>query len=219
MVEFEQQRQSVIKTCLRLAGEGYLAGTGGNASLRLSDELFAITPSATEYPSLTPEDIAVLRLDTLEQVDGTKPASIEKAMHAQLHHAFPGRRACIHTHQPVASAVALLHQRLEWPEGTDTELNGDHVGLAEYQFSGTKKLVDALNQALRPNVFCYLLASHGVIAAASSLEKGAELVAAIEFAAAQYLAALIRNSNEMPEMTRQLVSETLSMVHEQGLTS
>ncbi len=219
MVDFVHERAAIVDICHQLSDQGYLAGTGGNVALRLNKDLFAITPSATDYTTLTPADIAVIRLNGLEQIDGNKPASVEKGLHARMLSMFPDRPASIHTHQPVASAVALLHKRLEWPGGSDKVVIGDHIALAKYRPSGTGMLVKALGKALRKDAYCYLLASHGVIASASSLEHGADLVAKIEDAAAQYLSPLIRNNPNLSDVTRQMTLGTLEGILTKGSES
>ena len=87
-------KTQVIQACLTLAEAGYLAGTGGNVALRVNDELFAVTPSGADYYALQPDDICVLRLDTLEQMEGSLKPSVESAMHACMLPIRPGRSRC-----------------------------------------------------------------------------------------------------------------------------
>ncbi len=191
MPEFAAERQQVADACRLLLEKGYFAGTGGNIGLRVSDELFAVTPSATEYATMQADDIALMRLDTLEQVRGDRPASIERGLHAAMLRAHPARPASIHTHQPVASAVALLHRDLPWPEGADAALLGPLAGLVPYRPSGTGMLVKALARVARPDLYVYLLASHGVVFVAPTLTSGIEIAGLVETAAARYLKQLI----------------------------
>ena len=177
--------------CRFFADKGYFAGTGGNIGVRLDEIRFAVTPSATDYYTITAADVAVLRLDTLEQLEGTKPASIEQGLHSKMLTLHPTRLASVHTHQPIASAAALLHEILPWPPNTDRRLFGDHIGLVPYRPSGTKMLSRAFSKALRPDLYAYLLASHGVICAAPTLDAAAEMIARIEAAAAHFLKNLI----------------------------
>lgn len=191
MPDFLTERQAVVDACRDLSARGFLAGTGGNVALRLDERHFAVTPSATDYAAMAAQDIAVLRLDTREQIAGTRPASVERGLHAALLAARPDRRASVHTHQPVASAVAVLHERLAWRPGTDLALYGTQVGLVPYRPSGTGLLVKALVRSLRPDLHAFLLASHGVICAAPSLADAAAMVAEVEASAAAHLRAAI----------------------------
>lgn len=203
------RRQEIVDVCQVLSQKGFLAGTGGNVALRLDESLFAITPSDTDYSSMGPEDIALLLLGTLEQVDGTKPASVERNLHARLLRARPERPASVHTHQPVASAVAVLRHELAWPEGYDRALLGEHVGLVPYRPSGTGMLAKAVERALRPEVHAYLLASHGVICAAPDFPAAVAMVSAIERAAALYLETKVRGRSGLDPQLRQFILKSL----------
>jgi len=194
--DFLAQRQSVNDACLLLAEQGYLAGTGGNLALRLDSEHFAVTPSAADYYTLAAEDIAVLRLDTLEQVAGTMAPSVESGLHATLLRAKPGLHASVHTHQPLASAVALLNVALPLSEEADIVELGKSVEIVSYAPSGTGMLVRALRKRLRPDVHAYLLRNHGLICGGASLRQATGLVAHIEAAAARFL---LQRASRLPD--------------------
>lgn len=209
MASFLKERQDVADRCRSFAASGYFAGTGGNIGLRLDDIHFAVTPTATDYETMRAEDVVVLRLDTLEQVAGDKKPSVEKGLHQRMLQAWPARRASVHTHQPIASAVALLHETLEWPAGVDRDGMGRHVGLIPYRPSGTGMLVKALGKALRPDTFAYLLASHGVICTAIDLERAADMVRQIEAAAATCLRKRIESKRPADHHIQQLITGAL----------
>ncbi len=194
--DFLVQRQSVIDACLLLAEQGYLAGTGGNLALRLDNGHFAVTPSAADYYTLKAEDIAVLRLDTLAQIDGTMAPSVESGLHAALLRAKPGLHASVHTHQPLASAVALLNVALPLTEEADIVELGKSVEIVSYAPSGTGMLVKALRKRLRPDIHAYLLRNHGLICGGASLRQATELVARIEAAAGAFL---LQRAAQLPE--------------------
>ena len=207
--DFMAQRQSVIDACLLLAEQGYLAGTGGNLALRLDAEHFAVTPSAADYYTLNATDIAVLRLDTLAQVAGNMAPSVESGLHAALLRAKPGLHASVHTHQPMASAVALLNVALPLTESEDIVELGTCVEIVSYAPSGTGMLVRALRKRLRPDINAYLLRNHGLICGGASLRQATDLVARIEAAAASFL---LQRSAQLPDThpLRQLAQAALS---------
>lgn len=194
---FLPERAAVVDICVRLADAGYLAGTGGNVALRLDAEHFAVTPSAADYYATTPAQIAVLRLDTLMQVAGELPPSVESALHATLLRADPARPASIHTHQPVASAVALTGQSLPLSDAADVTDLGPCVEIVPYAPSGTSMLVNALRKRRRAGTHAYLLRNHGLICSAASLDEAARLLGRIERAAALWL--LERGSAHAPD--------------------
>ena len=186
MNDYLAQRRELISVCLRLAEQGYLAGTGGNLAMRLDAAHFAVTPSAADYYALAPAHIAVLRLDTLEQVGGELPPSVETGLHAAMLRGVP-MSASVHTHQPLASALSLVNVPLPRGEGSGVRALGAAVALVPYAPSGTSLLVRALRRRLRPHVHAYLLRNHGVICRAPDLEAAIALVGRIERAAAAVL--------------------------------
>lgn len=215
MASFLTERQAVADMCRHLSAEGFLAGTGGNIGLRLDDQLFAVTPTATDYETMQAEDVVILRLDTLEQIEGEKKPSVEKGLHQRILSMWPDRRASIHTHQPIASAVALLHQTIAWPSGSPPEL-GRHIGLIPYRPSGTGMLVKALGKALEPDIHAYLLASHGVICTAKTLEDAPGMVRRIEAAAAIHLRKRIDQKGSTENPAWQMIAKTLAKAETQG---
>ena len=74
-MKFEETREAVVRTCIALADQGYLAGTGGNVALRADADHFAVTPSATDYYAMSAADVCVVRLSDVEQVDGERTAA------------------------------------------------------------------------------------------------------------------------------------------------
>lgn len=187
MTRFQTERQSVIDTCLLLAEQGYLAGTGGNVALRLDATHIAVTPTAADYYTLEADDICVLRLDTLAQVEGRLAPSVESGLHATLLRAKPAMQASVHTHQPLASAMALLNTAIPLPLPADQALLGREVAIVPYAPSGTGLLVRALRRRLSPELQAYLLRNHGLICAARSLPEAVEQLGRIERAAASFL--------------------------------
>ena len=202
-------KRLIIDTCIRLSDKGYLAGTGGNIALRLGDGHILVTPSATDYYTMRPENVAVLRLDTLEQVDGDKPSSVERGLHACLLRAKPGFDATIHTHQPVASAAALLHRAIPVTEAGDRELLGPEIAVVSYWPSGTGLLLKALARVVRSEIHAYVMASHGVICAGATMETAIQALTRLEAAAAAFLAEQIRRGTRLTEPVRTLALDAL----------
>ena len=107
-MKFQATRAEVVDTCRVLADKGFLAGTGGNVALRADKAHFAVTPSATDYYTMSVADVCVVRLSDLELVAGALRPSVECGLHARMLRARLDCNASIHTHQPIASAYTLL---------------------------------------------------------------------------------------------------------------
>lgn len=206
MSRFSVQKQQVLDACLTLADRGYLAGIGGNLALRLDADHFAVTPSAADYYAMKAEDICVLRLADLEKIEGELKPSVESGLHAAMLRFHRSAGASVHTHQPLASAVALIRRDIPLPAGDKL---GGKVALIPYAPSGTGLLVRALAKRLKPDLFAYLLRNHGVICGAASLEAAVAAVSRIEQAAARLLESLIDRQPSLPSPLAALIGAAL----------
>jgi len=213
MSKFTAHKQQVIEACLTLSKAGYLAGTGGNLALRLNDELFAVTPSGADYFALQADDICVLRLKNLEQLEGNLKPSVESAMHATMLRFKSAMQASVHTHQPMASAVALLNIDLPLTDTQDRLALGEKVAIVPYAPSGTGFLVSNFKKCLRADLHAYLLKNHGVICAASDMAGAIANVSRIEAAAAHFLRMQINNFSALSPALRALTLDALTPNH------
>lgn len=187
MSRFLKHQREVLDACLRLADRGFLAGIGGNVAARIDDQYFAVTPSAADYYTLQPADICVLRLLTLEVVEASRQPSVESALHARLFRFRNDAFASVHTHQPIASAVALLNLPIELRDAEQRDALGPRIEIVSYGPSGTGFLVRALAKRLRKDINAYLLRNHGLICAGRTMEQAIANVELVERAAAQFL--------------------------------
>ena len=202
--------------CRYLSDHGYFAGTGGNIGVRLNDQLMAVTPSATDYYTMSAADVPILDIATLEVVEGEKTPTVEKALHGRMLQAHPTRLASIHTHQPIASAVALLHEVLPWAPGSNRTVLGPHIALVPYRPSGTGMLATVFAKTIRPDVYAYLMASHGVICAADNLKTAAGMLRQIEASAALHLRNLIQHRSTLDKQLRTFLLAVLEKSESKG---
>ncbi len=188
-MDFDAVRNEVLQTCLKLADKGYLAGTGGNVACRAGVEHLAITPSASDYYAMTPDDICIVRLSDLACVAGERP-SVELRLHAFL----MGKRdanATIHTHQPIASAYSLLGQDLKIRNPERQKLLGDKALCVGYAPSGTNWLAGKLKKRLDDGVNAYLMRNHGIICCGRTMENAIERVEALEAECSDFFCTVI----------------------------
>jgi len=179
--------RAVLEACRTLVDRGFLAGTGGNVALRVDDELFAVTPSATDYLAMSPDDICVLRLRDLSRVAGDRTPSVESGLHARLLLSRPGCRASVHTHQPLASAFTLLSRPLPVADRAHRELLGHEIPCSGYAPSGTRWLASKVARTLRSGVHACLMRNHGAVVLAATTDLALRRVEALEEACAVYL--------------------------------
>lgn len=179
-MKFQETRAAVVRTCITLADQGFLAGTGGNVALRADGDHFAVTPSATDYYAMSAADVCVVRFSDKEQVEGEREASVEAGLHAGVLKARPECWASVHTHQPIASAYTLLARPLEVQDSRHRELLGARIPCVGYAPSGTGLLAARVARAIKPDTNAYLMRNHGVICVGKDAEEAMARVAALE---------------------------------------
>jgi L-fuculose-phosphate aldolase len=173
-------RRAVLDTALQLADRGFLAGVGGNLALRIDDRRMAVTPSATDYYTMTPEDVCVVELGSLRVLHGTRTPSVESGLHARALLRRADCRASVHTHQPIASAFTLLGIPLPVTEDAERAVIGGELPIAGYAPSGTGWLARKVARLVRADRNAYLMRNHGVVCLGATLDDACAVVLAVE---------------------------------------
>ncbi|MCT8332695.1 class II aldolase/adducin family protein [Leptospira sp. 85282-16] len=202
-------KKSMLAACVKLADLGFLAGVGGNLAVRINSELMAVTPSATDYYTMKPDDLCILQIKDLKMVEGTKQPTTESGIHASFFSLRPEIEVSLHTHQPLASAVSLLGLDMEIQSSEGKKNIGNFVRIVSYAPSGTSFLVKAFRKRIIKETNGYLLRNHGLVCGAFSLDEAISNVKLLEKEAARFLKTRIEknpNLSQMPsEMRTQLI--------------
>lgn len=184
-------RQRVVDACVLLSRQGYFAATGGNLAVRIDAAHFAVTPSATDYLTMTAADICVVRVADLARTEGERAPSVETGLHARVLLRRPDVGCSIHTHQPVASACALLGGIIA-ADAPEVEASlGKVIPLIGYMPSGTGVLSAMVGRAVRPGINAYLMRNHGVLCCGSNIEAAIGAVEQLERLSRRHLRKLI----------------------------
>ena len=204
MSSYLQARQQVLEACLTLAGRGFLAGTGGNVSLRVDERRIAITPSGVDYYAMKAGDVCILDVDSLAVESGDRKPSVEVGLHAALLRCRSDAAAVIHTHQPLASAVSLVGVDLPIDDPEMQQVLGPCIKAVSYAPSGTRLLVHSLSKRLSSKINAYLLCNHGLICCGPTLADAIAIAEHAERAARRFLRETIGRN-----VVSQLALETL----------
>ena len=183
----QEERKQVAEAGRELLGAGLTVATGGNVSLcNRKKGLLAITPSGMDYRKLTAADICVLDL-TGRQMEGHRVASSETPMHLALYQAKPDVQSVVHTHPPYCTAFSILREPIPAVHYL-IPLMGDEIPLAEYATYGTEAMGPAALRAMTKSKAA-LLANHGLIVAAATLDLALSLSRIAEYIAQSYYVA------------------------------
>lgn len=170
----------LVQACHRLAATGLVVGTAGNVSVRSGDRV-SLTPKGIALADVTPDDIAVSDLDG--NVLAGSPTS-ELELHLAIYRRCAAS-AIVHTHAPKATAVACTLDELPVIHYQLLALGGA-IRVAPFRPFGTPELAAAVVDALAGRAAA-LLANHGAINYASSLDEAVEGAVLLEWACALYL--------------------------------
>jgi len=184
---FEEAKRSLVEYGRRLLESNMVGGTAGNLSVRIEQELFAITPSGVPYNELTPDDVPILDM-TGHVVEGNRKPSIEFRMHLEIYRNFSDVRAVVHAHPIYCGVLSIL--RLPLPALSETMLMYCmFVPVSEYANSGTEQLAKNVVSAMRQSR-AVIMANHGLVCAGGSLKEAFDMCETIERTAKMYVLAL-----------------------------
>jgi L-fuculose-phosphate aldolase len=149
--------------------KGFVAGTDGNLSVRLSQSRVMVTPSGMSKGMMCPSDMAIVNMQG-DQLCGKRPASSEIQMHLTIYKMRADVNAIVHAHPCTATAFASTGVRLDERLSPEIIMTLGKVPLAPYKTPGTQALSDALAPfILEHNAI--LMANHGVVAYGTDLRR------------------------------------------------
>ena len=165
-------KQQVREANLELVERGLVFDTFGNASGIDRDlGLVVIKPSGVPYGELSPDDMAVVSLESGEHLEGLKPSS-DTPTHLEIYRSFATVGGVVHTHSPWASSWAQAHRSIPCFGTTHADYFRGAVpcsrDLTDQEIAGayeeeTGRVIVETFEALDPDeVPAVLVASHGV---------------------------------------------------------
>jgi 3-dehydro-4-phosphotetronate decarboxylase len=188
-----QTRERLSRLSASLFQRGYAVGSAGNISVRLDDG-FLITPTNSCLGFLDPAKIS--KLDREGRHIAGDPPSKEIFLHSAFYETRPGTGAVVHLHSTNATALSCLSDTN--PEDAIPPLTPyvvmrvGAVRLLPYFRPGDPAMGQAIRE-LRGRCAAVLLANHGTVVAAQSLE--AAVFAAEELEETAKLVLLLSNRN------------------------
>jgi len=183
-------RRAVVENCRKMNAVGLNQGTSGNISVR-SGGTMLITPSATPYDAMKPEDLAAMPLEgEYGTWSGPLKPSTEWRFHLDILKARPEIGAIVHTHSTFATILSIARKKIPACHYMIAAFGGATIRCADYATYGTAELSANALKALRGRNGC-LLANHGQIALGTSLDRAMWLAVELETVAKQYYHALL----------------------------
>jgi L-fuculose-phosphate aldolase len=174
-------RAAVAAACRRLAAEGLLIGTAGNVSMR-TGELIAVTATGATLAEITADQVTVVDPGGAVVAGDFAPTS-EIDLHLGVYRRYRAG-AVVHTHAPLATALSCVLDELPCVHYQMLALGGS-VRVAPYATFGTPELADSVVAALEGRLAA-LLANHGAVTHAHSLDRAVEYALLLEWVCGVY---------------------------------
>jgi ribulose-5-phosphate 4-epimerase/fuculose-1-phosphate aldolase len=185
-VTHNSEREALCKAGAHLSARGLSPGTSGNISLRVDDG-WIVSPTNAALGSLEPESLALIDA-TGAHTGGAAPTK-EKFLHAAVYAARSDFGAIVHLHSTHAVAYACLRD-LDASDAfppitpyTVTRLG--RVAVVPYARPGDPRLGELVGGAAHRH-HAILLANHGPVVAATSLEAAVAAIEELEESAKLY---------------------------------
>lgn len=177
-----QARREVIATAQEMSRRELSPGRSGNVSRRWRDGML-ITPTGMAYDDLQPADVTYV--DASGKATGSRKPSSEWHFHLAVYTARPDMHAVVHTHSMHAVVLSCTGKPIPAFHYMIAVAGGDDIPCVPYATFGTDALARHVAKGLEKRNAC-LMAHHGMIATATTLDKALELAAEVEVLAEQY---------------------------------
>ncbi len=181
----DDARRRIVASARHLSSRLLSPGSSGNLSIRVGDDVI-VTPTGSSLSRVSEADLAEVSLDGV--VRGHAKPSKEAGFHRAAYAADARLRAIVHLHSPAATAVACLPGMDDGlaalPAYTPYRVMslGD-VPLLPYAAPGEAALASHVGTAVKAGYRVMLMAQHGSLVVAESLDRAVDLAEELEASA------------------------------------
>ena len=165
----------------RLYRRGLTTTSGGNISLRITDELIAITPSATDKGLMRWKEVGLMTILGENLTPGLKP-SIESAMHLSIYKRKSEITAIIHAHPIFATSFTAMKHTIKTNLTAEAKAICGDPFIVPYALMGTTELaVLAADNIVKSDIL--LLENHGILTTGTNMLEAFDKIEVLENAA------------------------------------
>jgi L-fuculose-phosphate aldolase len=154
-------KEQVCDVGRRMWQRAYVDGNGGNAAVRVGQDLVLCTPTLVSKGFMKPEDLCLVDFEG-NQILGGKKRTSEILMHTQIMRRQPRAVATVHCHPPHATAFAIAGVEPPSRLVPEFEVFIGKVPVAPYRTPGTPEMGQLVaDLAERHNTV--LMGNHGAV--------------------------------------------------------
>lgn len=165
----------------RLYRRGLTTTSGGNISLRVTDEIIAITSSATDKGMMRWKEVGLMTILGENLTTELKP-SIEAAMHLSIYQRKSEITAIIHAHPIFATSFTAMKHTIKTNLTAEAKAICGDPFIVPYALMGTTELaVLAADNIVKSDIL--LLENHGILTTGANLLEAFDKIEVLENAA------------------------------------
>ncbi|WP_137663597.1 class II aldolase/adducin family protein [Enterococcus hulanensis] len=177
----EKEKAEIIAAGIKLDRYGLISLSGGNVSMRVDQETLLVTPSGMMYEEMIPADVLVMNLEG-EVIEGARRPSVDTIAICYIFQQMPTVNAVIHTHQPYATGIGLVVDRIDCDVTTLANTAKGPVNVAPYSSAASIDMGYAVVDHIGDQL-AVVLKNHGVVTIGKSLKEALYAAVYLEEAA------------------------------------
>jgi L-fuculose-phosphate aldolase len=179
--KFKKERKEVARFMRRLYKHGLTTTSGGNISLRISDDVILITPSATDKGRMKWKEVGIVNIFGENLTPNLKP-SMETGMHIAIYKKREDIEAIVHAHPVYASLFTAIKAKINTNLTAEAKaILGDPL-FVRYAVMGSPALAQiAAEHILKSDIL--LLENHGILTIGTNLLQAFDKIEVLENAA------------------------------------
>jgi len=164
----EEARIALCDIGVRMYNKGFVSGSDGNISVKISDNEIITTPTGVCKGYMTPD--MLVKMDLAGNIlDGEKKPSSEVKMHLRVYNENPDVMAVVHAHPPVGTAFAVAGRPLDVAYMAESVVYLGAVPCAEFALPGSVEVPDSIAPFCKDYNACFI-GNHGTLTWGESLE-------------------------------------------------
>jgi L-fuculose-phosphate aldolase len=204
---FKEERREVARFMRRLYRHRLTTTSGGNISLRITDDIIVITPSSTDKGRMRWKEVGIITIAGENLTPELKP-SIEFEMHLSIYKKIKKINAIVHAHPVFASSFTAMKCKINTDLTAEARaILGDPI-VVPYALMGTAKLARlAAEKIMHSGIL--LLENHGILTTGTDLLQAFDKIEVLENAAKMTLITYFTNKKSPLSKARILEIEKL----------
>lgn len=161
MKKGEDTEKHIVFICQKMSQKGFITGTDGNVSVKLSSSKYLITPSNLNKGFITEEDLVIID-EKGRKISGLHEPSSEIKMHLTAYEQRPDIGAVIHAHPPLSIAFSVAGISLEDYVLPEVVFTLDCIPTAPFAIPHSQELAMAIKDLIKQRD-ALILDHHGTL--------------------------------------------------------